>query len=284
MIHKFYREDLGMNHRENPGVKYFRRDGITYLDVRKSVNYKTSGVEHWHEYFEIEYYYRGNGTVIMNGKPYPLARGNISFLTPTDFHYVKTEGRVDVIRIAYVSDFLSPSYISKILSNTNKTYIVTNPDETEFILERILREYDNPSQYSEDIIRSLMTVLIADALSKSSAPDINANYSFIHSAAEYIFRHYTENISLSHVAKLFGMSESHFSRLFKKAAGQTYKEYVTNLRLGMVKNLLKNSDLPITEIALTAGYTNLSHMSKMFKSVFGISPAKYRKSQKSGGS
>ena len=272
-VHKFYYQDFEGN--------AFTHNGSVMLCAKKKKDYIVGGKEHWHDYYEIEYYYRGEGDVIFNGRPFPIERGLISFLAPTDFHYIRTDKTVDLVCISINPEFLSSKYISKLLSNRNKIYRVPDPEKTEMLIERLLSEYNSPTPFSEDIIRALLTILFADALVKDAAPEKDENYPFIHSAVTYITQHYTEDISLDSVSKLFKLSTGHFSRLFKKATGQTFKEYVTNLRLGMVRNLLENSDLPITEIAYDSGYSSLSHMSKVFKAAFNVSPAAYRKLKKS---
>lgn len=95
-------------------------------------------------------------------------------------------------------------------------------------------------------------------------------------AREYIRAHYHENINLKSVAEYLNVSETYISRLFTKEMGESFINYVTNLRIEKAKALLKNSNLSIKEISEMIGYYNQEHFSRIFKKHEGCSPNKYR--------
>ncbi|HBE77191.1 MAG TPA: hypothetical protein DDW65_05345 [Firmicutes bacterium] len=95
-------------------------------------------------------------------------------------------------------------------------------------------------------------------------------------AREYIRAHYHENISLKSVAEYLNVSEAYISRMFTKEMGESFINYVTNLRIEKAKDLLKNSNLSINEISELVGYYNQEHFSRVFKKHEGCSPNKYR--------
>lgn len=72
------------------------------------------------------------------------------------------------------------------------------------------------------------------------------------------------------------MSESYFSHVFKKEAGQSFTNYVNFARINKAKDLLKNSDLKINEIAAMVGLENANYFSTLFKKLTGKSPNQYR--------
>ena len=61
----------------------------------------------------------------------------------------------------------------------------------------------------------------------------------------------------------------------------TVSKYVTYLRLEHAKQLLQNSDIPVTEVAMLSGYQNVSYFIRSFKKTYGVSPLKYRKNEPS---
>ena len=61
----------------------------------------------------------------------------------------------------------------------------------------------------------------------------------------------------------------------------TLSKYVTYLRLEHAKQLLQNSDIPVTEVAMLSGYQNVSYFIRSFKKTYGVSPLKYRKNEPS---
>jgi len=96
-------------------------------------------------------------------------------------------------------------------------------------------------------------------------------------AMSYIRRHFSEKVSLEDVAYEVSLSPTYFSRLFKEEAGQSFKVYLNDLRVGEAKNLLRETDLPLIEIASRVGFEDQSYFSRVFRNVVGISPGRYRR-------
>ena len=93
---------------------------------------------------------------------------------------------------------------------------------------------------------------------------------------DYIDAGLTEEIKLSNLAGLLGMSPFHFGRMFKQSTGISPHQYVIQQRLERAKHLLKNSDRAIIDIALDCGFTSHSHLSKQFRKVIGMTPRNFR--------
>lgn len=93
----------------------------------------------------------------------------------------------------------------------------------------------------------------------------------------YIKRNHASKITLEDICKHFGYSRSYISHVFKKRVGQSYREYLTKLRLEDAKILLKHSSLTVTEIALSVGFNDSTYFSNIFKAKIGTSPSAYRK-------
>ena len=95
-------------------------------------------------------------------------------------------------------------------------------------------------------------------------------------ARAYIQEHLTEELSLHRVAKALNMSSYYFCKMFKKATGINFTDYVTHLRIEKSKTLLLNPNLRISEIAFEAGFQSLTHFNRVFKKILGQSPTDYR--------
>jgi two-component system response regulator YesN len=105
----------------------------------------------------------------------------------------------------------------------------------------------------------------------------NAPYSIVEKAKEFIHQHYCEELSLGMVSQWVGVSENYLSRLFMKNVGESFIQYVTNLRIEESKRLLKKG-YKIIELSEKIGYMNSEHFSRVFKKVTGVSPKVYRES------
>jgi AraC-like DNA-binding protein len=95
-------------------------------------------------------------------------------------------------------------------------------------------------------------------------------------AKEYIRQNQAEELSLGMVAKAVNTSTFYFCKLFKKATGLNFTDYVSRVRIEKAKNLLLNPHLRVSEIAYEVGFQSLTHFNRVFKKIIGQSPTVYR--------
>ena len=114
------------------------------------------------------------------------------------------------------------------------------------------------------------------AFSAASAPKRRDYYERLSRSLEYIGKHYAEPISLEEAASLSGFSKFHFSRLFKEYMACTFYEYLVDLRVKAAEAMLAAGELPITEIALQAGFSSISTFNRTFRQKNGCTPGAYR--------
>jgi len=79
------------------------------------------------------------------------------------------------------------------------------------------------------------------------------------------------------VSRAVNTSTFYFCKLFKKATGLNFTEYLSQLRIEKAKNLLLNPNLRVSEIAYETGFQSLTHFNRVFKRIAGQSPTTYRK-------
>ncbi|XPF93139.1 AraC family transcriptional regulator [Colwellia sp. RE-S-Sl-9] len=101
------------------------------------------------------------------------------------------------------------------------------------------------------------------------------NKELIDKAINYIENHYHEDIELSEIALHSNVSDSYLIRTFKKVMGETPHQYITNYRIQLAQDLLKEHSVNETSIAV--GFKNYSYFSTLFKKVTGLSPLQYQK-------
>lgn len=92
----------------------------------------------------------------------------------------------------------------------------------------------------------------------------------------YLETYHGENLKESEVAADFGYSREHFSRLFKKATGWTFKAYLTHLRLEDAQDRLLRTQESLSQIARYTGFPNTSSFIAAFKKEYGITPKEFR--------
>jgi AraC-like DNA-binding protein len=81
---------------------------------------------------------------------------------------------------------------------------------------------------------------------------------------------------LGEVAKAVNTSPFYFCKIFKKATGLNFTDYVSRIRIERSKNLLLNPNLRVSEIAFEVGFQSLTHFNRVFKKAVGQSPTHYR--------
>lgn len=94
---------------------------------------------------------------------------------------------------------------------------------------------------------------------------------------EYIEKNYKEDISLEKAASICNLSIYYFSKLFKKHMGMNFVTYVSKCKMNHAKEMLKDTDMSIVNIALELGYYDSAYFTKVFKKIENITPTQYRK-------
>ena len=94
---------------------------------------------------------------------------------------------------------------------------------------------------------------------------------------EYVQSTLDGEITLKGLADLSGMSESSFSRRFKVTKGVTPYQYVMHARLAQAKRLLRETDLPLVDIAVATGFSSQSHFATTFKKAVKLTPLQFRR-------
>jgi AraC family transcriptional regulator len=88
----------------------------------------------------------------------------------------------------------------------------------------------------------------------------------------YIEDHLSEDLSLSRIASISGISASHFKTLFRESAGVPVHQYVVQRRIERAKDMLMQGKLSIAEIALATGFSHQSHLARHMRRSVGLSP------------
>jgi len=122
---------------------------------------------------------------------------------------------------------------------------------------------------------------ILNFLKKSIIDESMGQYrDLLDQATLYIKQNYSDtDLSLGSVAKHINLSSSHFSTIFSQALGKTFIEYLTEQRLKKAKQLLKDTDWKLSNIASEIGYNDPNYFSYLFKRKEGVSPKDYRKTK-----
>ena len=145
-------------------------------------------------------------------------------------------------------------------------------EDTEDVLSESSKSLENAIAYAEKII--------SQAIALRDQNSGNKNRSILKTAVDFIDSHYTEeDMSLNKAANAANVSANHFSTLFSQNMGQTFIEYLTNLRMNKAKEYLRCTSMRSSEIAGEIGYKDAHYFSYLFKKTQGMTPSDYRKAR-----
>jgi AraC-like DNA-binding protein len=97
---------------------------------------------------------------------------------------------------------------------------------------------------------------------------------------EHVEVHLGEGMDLAELAGVAGLSVYHFARAFKQSIGVTPHCYLVHRRIERAREMLARSELPLSEIALAAGFSDQSHLARHFRRMLGMTPGQFRWSQR----
>ncbi len=113
----------------------------------------------------------------------------------------------------------------------------------------------------------------------SSAPRRAADDLLVHlrRARDHADRHYAEPIDLTTLAGVAGISKYHFQRLFTTTYGQSPAAYVSARRVARAQDLLRATNLTVTEVCHAVGFASLGSFSSRFRQIVGESPSEFQR-------
>jgi two-component system response regulator YesN len=120
-------------------------------------------------------------------------------------------------------------------------------------------------------------MIIKSTISFISNYKRSKNIDVIEKAKRYIESNYMKEINLDELAQHVSMSTYYFSRIFTKIEGMNFRDYLIKIRMEKAKNLLRQGDKSIKQVALEVGYVDQNYFSKAFKKYTNMSPKEYVK-------
>jgi AraC family transcriptional regulator len=94
----------------------------------------------------------------------------------------------------------------------------------------------------------------------------------------FVAEHIEQNLTVADLAGVACMSPAHFARSFKARTGQCPHEFLSRIRLTLAKRMLAERHLPISDIALSTGFSSQSNFSRAFRGATGMTPRDWRAS------
>ena len=248
---------------------------------------------HWHDEFEIIYVRSGFLTVSISGESYIGKTGEAFVVSPGNLHLMGSQtGTVDyytfLFPLKYISFRTDDMLDEKLLEPLNSGHLMICPrvkDTAKELCEQLIKIYEAKNDESESKITTqvrtkiILLQFILEMWKKGFVieNDTSGRNIVEKEMVSYIQQNFTGKISLREFGEQFHLSEKYISRYFKEHFHITLSQYVTYLRLEHAKQLLQDTDIPVTDVAMQSGYQNVSYFIRSFQKAYAVSPLKYRK-------
>lgn len=252
---------------------YFHRDTVT--DSPLPVADK-----HYHNLFEIYYITAGTCVYFIDNKSYDLIPGDIILIPEGTIHNTEYRSLEHTRLLINCSQRFIPASVRPFLPQM--LYLYRNPSiskEIEDLFLKIEEEYEKSDIMHEEIL-SCYTHMLFFLLARNlqTRAEISSGHDYIERAIDYLQNNFTSDISLPEIADMYSVTPVHFSRMFKKATGFGFCEYLNILRLQRAEALMSQSPkTSITQIAAECGFADSNYFSVRFKKMYGTSPKAFMK-------
>jgi AraC family transcriptional regulator len=149
--------------------------------------------------------------------------------------------------------------------------------------EMLLAALRNRAAGSAVMFESLARVFLIKLIQKYGLERADYEFSASFTARHYqrvldhIAEHYGDELTVEDLARRAGLSEFHFSRLFKRTIGHSPHQFVLSYRVEQSARLLVDRDRPLADIALSCGFADQAHFARSFKKHTGSTPREYRR-------
>ena len=238
---------------------------------------------HYHEHIEIFYFLSGQGFFVTPEKKYQVKPHDIIIVNANQLHTEYSLSKenalqhfiigVDNINLFNTGALLPPKY-----KNVFHASFGTQNNPFYNYYQKLYGEFKqvNPSYIlkSKAILIELLIDILRLLQIDTTEQKISSNA--VVRTKEYIDKHFPEDFTLDDLAANVYASKYNLSRKFKETYRYSPMQYLSIRRIQEAKKLLRETDLPITEISGQVGFNQAVYFTKIFKSMVGITPHKYR--------
>lgn len=261
--------------------------------------------ENIHDNYEMVYIKKGTATFYISGEGVELSPHNIVIIKPQQWHKfaVKSMSCEFIVlsftfsknseddKAASLSELSGlEDYIDDIRDLKKSPYVTLNPgpkNEILSILKKIMNEREKERPWNDFLIYLLlleMFVYISRTIKLEMESDtryrsMNLTES-MYAARDFIVQNYNKDISLGDIARYVYLSESYFAHSFKDVFGTSPKNYILKLRIETAKDILRKTDMKVSDIAASVGFLSQQRFNDIFKKMESVTPLKYRKEYK----
>lgn len=226
--------------------------------------------------FLLMYIQKGTMLLDLAGKQQPVAEKHFVLADCYQPHGYSTAEGYECIWLHF-DGVLARNYYELIVSRLGNVFSMEDAFPALRKMNTILRTFEESKQFQEPLLSKYITDILTEfMIYNPGSGAAGSSTEAVERALVYISEHFTEDIPVSLLAGLAGLSEFHFIRVFRQQTGYTPHEYIVNRRMASVRYLLKYTELSIKEICFSTGFSGESVFCNAFKKHHGLTPQQYR--------
>ena len=224
------------------------------------------------------------GAFLYRGATRVAARGDIFIIHPAEAHTGGgLKGHSCTYRVIYPDASLLRGVTSADSGATRDApefpEAVVRDDETAALIRRLHVSLESAATKLEQetlLVHALGRLVRRHAREKGSAARESREPRAVERARSYLEANYSENVSLSELTRLTGLSAFHLTHAFTQGVGLPPHAYLLQIRVLHAKALIARG-LPLVDAALETGFSHQSHLNRHFKRLLGLTPGQYRR-------
>lgn len=275
--------------------KYAIDDGFCVIGPKLH----TGIAAHTHDFAEFVYVFHGSCVHCVDGREYPVQKGDLLVINYKSVHSIRTTGGV-----SYADVLIKPEFIDESLRGSENAFSLLELDgfqqfqgmihpenccvhfsgeeqkRMEMLILWAVRETENPAAGGELVLRSCINLFLTMVFRKMALP-LQNRLGMNAALLSYLKANCTQRLTMAQTARKCGYSEGYFSRQFRQMTGMTYTEYLTDCRLEKACDWLAQTEENVDEIIHNSGFADRTKFFKHFYQKTGMTPNKYRKMSKS---
>lgn len=230
---------------------------------------------HFHRNLELIYVIEGKVDCTLNGTHYTMKKGDFGLCLPYDIHSYRPSEGTSYWILVFSEDFVH-SFSKEIKDKTGTNMVFCSDKNVEEYIKNKLIYNPTPTLFT---LKSCLYAICEEYIKNVKLIKKDSkNQEIIAMVANYVSERYSENITLSDMAKKFNFDYNYMSRYFKKMFDMSFTDFVNLYRLEAATEYLITTDKSIIEIAMMSGFQSVRNFNLFFKKNMGITPSEYRKS------
>jgi AraC family transcriptional regulator, dual regulator of chb operon len=276
----------------------YRITEIEHIDADIGVNpnflssIRFTSPVHCHDFYEFFLITKGQCIHRVNGVEQHLTEGTLVFIRPEDLHYYDyyEEEDCQFINIACAKQIINDAFkylgdelsMERFLRHESPPYVTLPPLERDNLVRRyerlkLLLTIDKAQARIQ--VRALVLEMLTQCFLSSQNTGKKEVPLWFEALLMQMQKKENFTKGLERMYELSGRSIGHLNRVFQQYLNITPTLYINQLRLSCAKSLLLNTELTIVEVAMEAGFENLSHFYHLFRETFNATPASMRVSR-----